>query len=93
MNASNFLPAAKIGWNFQGKSPISSGDPRFYVLPTNGALQVYSLAATDAGKVRAVAQVATGSKTKDQVFGDFQEVSVLSGKNTIIQFSVAKRDV
>ena len=81
VNASNFIPAPKIAWNYRGKPSISSNDPRFTVLP-NGILQAHSLTSADDGKIRAVALASSGTGTKsgDIVYGKFQDVTVQAGK-------------
>ena len=85
VDASNFVPAPQIAWNYRGKPTITSSDPRFVVLPS-GVLQVYGLTSQENGELRAVARPSDvgGVKTGNLVFGTFQKITILPGKNLLL---------
>lgn len=81
VDASNFDPLPRIGWNYRGKSSIQNSDPRFYVLP-NGILQITGLTSNEEGDIRAIAQSQlTGVKTQKTMTGKFAKLTVAAGND------------
>ena len=81
VDASNFDPFPRIGWNYRGKSSIQNSDPRFYVLP-NGILQITGLTSNEEGDIRAIAQSQlTGVKTQKTMTGKFAKLTVAAGND------------